>query len=185
MPNVFPDIYPAVWEPSWEAYQERDEARDGFLQLNSYDPVDQVSAHAGWSTLSRAERDQIKAHRDANKDRSFTLFDFHSATPAAVYVATGNGVATAFTLPAKAVAGLTVTVNGAPVAVVLAAGAGTDGADRITFAAPPAAGAIIRFSATEARMRYELLYKVGTFAWRHVEADIWSIETDFIQEVAA
>lgn len=185
MPNLFPDIYPAVWEPTWEAYQERDEARDGYLQINSYDPVDQMGAHGAWSMASRAERDQIRAHRDANKDRSFTLIDFHSSSPASVYVAAGDGATKTFTLPAKAVAGITVTVAGAPTAVTLHAGAGVDGADTIEFVAAPAAAAVIRFTATDARMFYEVFYRDGKFAWRHVEADLWAVQCDFTQKVTA
>jgi hypothetical protein len=186
MPNVFPDIYPTVWEPDNQPAQESDfDARDAFLQINSYDPVDPLFMHAEWSMLSRTERDQIKAHRDANKDRSFTLFDYWSSTVSALFLANGTGAATVFTLPAKSVAGLSVTVNGVLAAPqpTLSAGTGTDGQDRITFSAAPANGAPIRWSATDARLFYEVLYRVVRWSPRHREADVWSVSIDFVQKV--
>ena len=189
MPNVFPDIYPAVWEPDFDPYQERDEARDGYLQINSYDPVDQLSAHAEWTLLSRAQRQQIKAHRDANKDVFFSLFDFWFDTVTGLFVATADGVSTVYTLPAKAVAGQTIKHNAVTAGTqpTLLAGTGTDGKDQILYTSgtKPGAGVTITFDATDARLWYEVFYRSAKYPPRHRDADIWGLSFDFIQKVIA
>ncbi len=70
-------------------------------------------------------------------------------------------------------------------ALIAGGGVYGEGEDAISFAAAPAAGVVVRWSATDARLRYELLYKEGTFGWRHLEGDIWAIKADFLQKVAA
>lgn len=189
MANPFPDIYPTVWEPDFDSYREDDTARDGYLQVNSYDPVDQLGAHAEWTLLSRASRDQIKAHRDACKDISFTLFDFFYSTVSGLFVAVADGTSTLYTLPAKAVAGQTIKHNGVAAGTqpTLLAGTGTDGKDQIQYTSgtKPGAGVTVTFDATDARLWYEVFYHAAKYSPRHREADIWGLSLDFIQKVAS
>jgi hypothetical protein len=190
MPNLFPDIYPTVWEPEWDRpTQEMDDARDGYVQINSYDPVDILTAHAQWELLSRAQRDQLKAHRDANCDRSFSIYDFWYSTPSGLFVAVADGMATTYTLPAKAVAGQVMRHNGvvAGTQPALSAGTGADGQDQVIYTAPtkPGAGVVVTFDATDARLFYEVFYRSAKFPPRHRTADLWVVVLDFIKKVAA
>ena len=69
------------------------------------------------------------------------------------YVGTGDGATTVFNLPAKNSSAYTVYKNGVAqsgggVDYTFSAGTGTDGADKITFVAAPAAGARITYDFT-------------------------------------
>jgi hypothetical protein len=190
MPNLFPDIYPTIWEPEFDRpSREIDEARDGYAQINSYDPVDMLYAHGEWQTLTRAKRDQLKAHRDANVDRSFNLFDFWFSTVSALFVATADGTATVYTLPAKAVAGMVARHNGSVAGTQpsLSVGTGADGQDQLVYTSgsKPGAGVVVTFDAADARLYYEVLYRSARFPMRHRGADIFTVILDFIKKVAA
>lgn len=185
--SLFPEIYPQVWEPDRERTQARIRSIDGFLQINSYDPVKLFRAHAEWNVLSRAEFDTIEDHWHSN-DGNFKLFNFYSRKIRNEFVAIGNGTTKTFSLPAKAVSGITVKLNGvvaAPSSYALTAGTGVDSCDEITFTVAPANGALVTFDAANARQLYAVAYGDATFPDRVREADIGIITLDFEEAVAA
>jgi hypothetical protein len=188
MPNLFPDIYPTEWTPEYERYQERETAKNGFVQINSYDPACQFFAKAIWNTLTRAEYDSIEDHWWSHATSAFHLYDFFLHKQRGVYVATADG-ATVYTLPAKSVVAPVVRHNDVVAAPqpTLVTGAGGEGEDRIQYseATKPAAGVVITFDAADSRRKYECNYGNVRFRGRHREADVWIAEAEFIQRVAA
>jgi len=89
---------------------------------------------------------------DFYQRRSGGLEAFHFVSPISrshlgEYVATGDGSRKIFTFPCKLAAGVAVYVAGAvqtsPTNYAFEPGAGTDGLDRLTFVAAPAAGAYV------------------------------------------
>jgi hypothetical protein len=190
MANLFPiDIYPAAWEPDWDPYTSADSSADGYLQINAYDPVDQFGAHGEW-TIKRSQLDQLRAHRDLNKDRSFGLFDFWYTTASALFVAIADGASTVYTLPGREFASPVILHNGVAAATqpTFNAGAGEDGKTTITYTSgtKPANGVVIAINATDCRVWYEVFYKPpARWSPRHVEADVWNIKLDFTQRTVA
>lgn len=72
-----------------------------------------------------------------------------------LYVGVGAGAEVNFDIPLSTTTALTVYVAGsATTAYTLGSGTGTDGRDRLTFTAPPAAGAVIEIDATGYRRAY-------------------------------
>lgn len=189
MANLFPDLYPNDWLPEYERYQERDTARNGFLQINSYDPVTQFFAKAVWNTLSRAQYDQLEDHWHSYAASGFHLYDFFLHKQRGVYIATADGTSTVYTLPAKSVATPVIKHNNVTAASqpVLLLGAGGEGEDRIQYTTPtrPAAGVVLTFDAPDARRKYEVNYGNVRFRGRHREADVWIVEAEFLQKVTA
>jgi hypothetical protein len=189
MANLFPDIYPTEWTPEYERYQERETAKNGFLQINSYDPVTQFFAKAVWNTLTRAQYDTLEDHWWSYATSAFHIFDFFLHKHRGVYVATADGTSTAYTLPAKNVAGLVVKHNNviAGSQPTLLVGAGGEGEDRLqyTTGTKPAAGVVVTFDAADARRKYECNYGSVRFRGRHREADVWIAEAEFTQKVSA
>ena len=185
--SLFPDIYPQVWEPDRERSQARIRSIDGFLQINTYDPVKLFRAHAEWNVLSRAEFDAIEDHWHSN-DGAFKLFNFYSRKVRNEFVAIGNGTMKTFALPAKGVSGATLNITGvtsSPGSYTISAATGIDGCDEVTFVLAPASGALITFDAASARQLYLVAYVNGTFPDRVREADIGIIALDFEEAVAA
>jgi hypothetical protein len=185
--SLFPDIYPQVWEPDRERSQARIRSIDGFLQINTYDPVKLFRAHAEWNVLSRAEFDAIEDHWHSN-DGTFRLFNFYPRKVRNEFVSIGNGTGKTFALPAKAVSGVTVKIGGVvvlPSGYTITAGSGVDGCDEITFSAAPPSGAVITFDAADARQLYLVAYVDGKFPDRIREADISIVSLDFEEAVAA
>ncbi|HET7436027.1 MAG TPA: hypothetical protein VFN10_15060 [Thermoanaerobaculia bacterium] len=189
MANLFPDIYPNEWLPEYERFQERDKAKNGFLQINSYDPVNQFFAKATWNTLTRTQYDQIEDHWFSYAASAFHIYDFFLHKVRGVYVATADGVATIYTLPAKAVVSRTVKHNTVTAAAqpTLLVGTGAEGEDQIqyTTTSKPAAGVVITLDATDARRKFECNYADVRFRGRHREADVWIVEAELIQKVVA
>ncbi len=189
MANLFPDIYPNEWLPEYERYQERDTAKNGALQINSYDPVNQFYAKATWNTLTRAQYDQLEDHWQSFAATAFHLYDFFLHKQRGVYVATADGTTTIYTLPAKNVVSPVIKHNNvtATSQPSLTVGTGGEGEDRIqyTTATKPAAGVVITLDAPDARRKYEVNYGNVRFKGRHREADVWIVEAEFIQKVTA
>jgi hypothetical protein len=185
VPNLFPDIYPTVWEPSDDDYQSRVRAKNGFLQINTSDPVLQWQAKGSWQTLSAVKRVQIEDHWFSYKTSIFSLFNFWSRKIRGAFVAIGNGTLTTFPLPAKALVGATVKVNGvaANPQPTITEGTGPDGNAQATFSAAVANGAVITLDATEGRQLYEVNYLTENNQPRHREADVWTIDREFLQVV--
>lgn len=176
-----------MWEPDRERSQARIRSIDGFLQINSYDPVKLFRAHAEWNVLSRAEFDAIEDHWHQS-DGTFKLFNFYSRKVRNEFVAIGNGVTKTFPLPAKGVTGATVKLNGvsqAPSGYAITAGTGIDGCDEITFTVAPANGAVITLDASDARQLYVVAYVDGKFPDRIREADIGIVTLDFEEAVVS
>ncbi|MGN6187054.1 MAG: hypothetical protein ACTHQM_25745 [Thermoanaerobaculia bacterium] len=189
MANLFPEIYPNDWTPEYERFQDRDTAKNGALQISSYDPVAQFFAKGVWNTLTRVEFDLLEDHWHSNAATPFDLFDYFSHKQRQVYVAVADGVSTIYTLPAKTVVLPLVYVAGvlATVQPALLVGSGPQGEDQIQFAFAnrPASGSVITFNAPNACRRYEVQYGNVRFRGRHREADVWSVEAEFIQKVVA
>lgn len=188
-PNLFPDIYPNDWQPEYERYQERDTAKSGSLQINSYDPVTQFFARGVWDTLTRSEYDAIEDHWHSYAATAFYLYDFFLHKQRGIYVATADGTSTVYTLPAKSVVSPLIKHNNVTAGsqpTLLAAGGG-DGQDQIqyTSGSKPAAGVVITLDAPDAQRLYEVNYEDIRFRGHHREADVWIIEAAFIQKVVA
>jgi hypothetical protein len=188
-PNLFPDIYPNEWQPEYERYQERDTAKSGRLQINSYDPVTQFFAKAVWNTLSRSEYDAIEDHWHSYAAAPFFLYDFFLHKQRGIYVATSDGVSTIYTLPAKSVVAPLIKHNNVAAATqpTLLVGGGGDGQDQVQYSAAtkPAAGVVLTLDSPDAQRLYEVNYEGIRFRGYHREADVWIIEAEFIQKVVA
>ena len=189
MANLFPDIYPTDWQPEYERFQERDIAKSGALQINSYDPVNQFRAKATWNTLTRAQYDQLEDHWWSYSASAFDIFDFFLHKHRGLYVATADGISTTYTLPARSVGSRLVKHNSATASVQpsLLVGTGGQGEDQLqyTSASRPAAGVVITLDCSDARRRYECNYGTAKFLGHHREADVWVVEAEFIQKVLA
>ncbi len=189
MANLFPDIYPTEWIPEYERYQERDTAKNGALQINSYDPVTQFFAKATWNTLTRAQYDQIEDHWSTCAASAFHLYDFHFHKQRGVFVAVSNGTSLVYTLPAKSVVSPVIKHNNAAPGTqpTLLSGTGAEGEDQVqyTSSSKPAAGVVITFDAPDAHRKYEVNYGAIRFRGRHREANVWIIEAEFAQKVVA
>ena len=190
MANLFPDIYPNEWSPEYERYQERDAAKNGALQINSYDPVTQFSAKATWNTLTRAQYDQIEDHWSTCAASAFHLYDFFLHKQRGAFVAISDGSSLIYTLPAKSVAATRVIKHNNAAASsqpVLLIGTGAEGEDQIQYTSgtKPAAGVVITLDVPDARRKYEVNYGTTRFRGQHREADVWIIEAEFIQKVLA
>lgn len=189
MANLFPDIYPNDWSPEYERYQERDSANNGALQINSYDPVVQFFAKATWNTLTRSQYDQLEDHWFSCAAIAFSLYDFFLHKQRGAWVAQSDGASLIYSLPAKSVASPVVRHNNAIAATqpTLLIGTGSEGADQIqyTVASKPASGVVITFDAANARRKYEVNYEATRFRGRHREADVWTVEAEFVQKVVA
>lgn len=187
MPNLFPDIYPTEWSPEYEHFQERETAKSGVLQINSYDPVNQFFAKATWNTLTRSQYDELEDHWFACSASAFPLYDFFLHKQRGIYIATADGSSTVYTLPAKNVAAPVIKHNAAAPAVqpVLLVGSGPDGEDQIVYSSslPPPAGVVLTLDAPDARRRYTCNYDGVRFRGRHREADVWIVEAEFIEKV--
>jgi hypothetical protein len=189
MSNLFPEIYPAEWSPEYEHFQDRDTAKNGALQINSYDPVKQFYAKATWNTLTRNEYDLIEDHWWSCAAASFGLYDFYLHKLRGVYVATADGVSTVYTLPAKGVVAAVLKHNNTTAAAqpTLLVSAGGEGEDQVqyTSATKPAAGVVITIDAANAYRKFECNYGAVRFRGRHRQSDIWIVEAEFIQKVVA
>lgn len=189
MANLFPDIYPNDWTPEYERFQDRDTAKNGALQINSYDPVHQFFAKGTWNTLTREQYDEIEDHWFACATLAFDLFDFFVHKQRGVFVAQSNGASVIYTVPARSVSAPVVRHNNAVAGAqpALLVGSGGDGSDQLQYTSlsKPAAGIVITLDAPNARRKYEVNYGNVRFRGRHREADIWTIEAEFIQKVVA
>lgn len=189
MANLFPEIYPNEWLPEYERFQERETAKNGALQINSYDPVNQFYAKATWNTLTRGQYDELEDHWFSYAASAFNLYDFFLHKQRGVYVATADGSSTLYTLPANGVSAPVIRHNNTPAASqpTLLVSAGGEGEDCIQYTAgtKPAAGVVVTFDAADAFRKYEVNYGNVRFRGRHREADVWIVEAEFIQKVTA
>lgn len=189
MPNLFPDLEPTIWSPRYVKFDERDQARNGFVQINDYDDngFEQFHAAAEWQMADTTEKRQLLAHWRAHAQEEFTLFDWWRDPITDLWFATGDGATLTFTLPGKNVVGQSIKHNGvvAGTQPTLTAGTGPDGEDQVTYLVAPANGVLLTFDATEARRRYSLLYVNFEWAPEHREADLWIVRASFIEAVAA
>ena len=188
MANLFPNIYPTVWSVEWERYQDRDTSNRGFLQINSYDPVSQATAHAEWQALTRTEYDQIKDHWWVCAASSFSLFNFDLDKLRGLFVAVADGTSLIYTLPAKSVSGYVIKHNNVAAASqpTLLIGAGPEGEDQLQYASgtKPAAGVVLTIDAADAQQKFDANYSEVKFVGRHRESDLWIIEATFTQKVS-
>jgi hypothetical protein len=191
MANPFPDVYPdAGWEPDLESLGDTDMSPDGILQLNVYDPVELFRAVGHWKIIPDSDLyTLIRPHYLAQKDSNagFGLFDFDPHAVSGIGCGVGNGSNVTFTIPAKSVTGQTVKDNGStvsPSSYSILAGAGTDGQDQILFMTPPANTHVITCDATMARLYYTALYVTRKWSPRSTEADLRTIDLEFVQKVA-
>lgn len=91
-------------------------------------------------------------HRNVRgRAATFTFFEFQAAQWTKLYVGVGDAGTTVFDLPFKSGTSRTYYVAGSVTAGTYSAGTGTDGRDRVTFASPPASGALIEVTATAQR----------------------------------
>jgi hypothetical protein len=187
--NPFPDIAPDdKWEVDFESFREEDESPDGILQVNVYDAVELLRARAGWKILPQTDLVTIRTHYKANKDSAtgFTLFDFDTWPWTSVAIGTGNGSQTVFNLGAKEVqaSGITIRDNGSPIGFsARLVGTGTDGQDQISLTSAPAAGHVLTADFT-GRLLYTVLYRTKVWSPRHVEADLYALDLEFVLKVA-
>lgn len=191
MANPFPDIYPdAGWEADFESLGSFDLSPNGIYQVNVYDPVEMFRAIGNWRIIPDSDlytliRPHYVAQRDSNA--GFTLFDFDQHKATAIACGTGNGSATIFTIPGKAVVGPTVKDDGTTVGsgnYSILVGTGADGEDQISFNVAPLNAHVITLDATEIRRRYTALYLTRKWSPRSTEADLRTISLEFIQKVA-
>jgi hypothetical protein len=189
MANLFPDIYPNEWLPEYERFQDRDTAKNGALQINSYDPVNQFFAKATWNTLTRAQYDAIEDHWFSCAASAFHIYDFFLHKQRGVWVAQSDGSSLIYTLPARGVVLPLVRHNNVAAGTqpTLLAGTGGEGESQIQYTSgtKPAAGVVITFDAPDAFRKYEVHYGNVRFRGHHREADVWIIEAEFIQKVVA
>lgn len=190
MANPFPDLFPDDgYEKDLESLGETDLSPNGILQLNVYDPVEQLRVTCRWRNfLPTPDLNTVRAHYKAQKDSvaGYGFFDFdiigHTALPCGTAIA-GQ---TVFTIPAKSCSGTAVLrYNGVPTgaAYALSAGTGTDGQDQIITTLAPGAGVVVSFDIESARRYYTMLYLTRTWSPRHTEADQWSLELQLIEKV--
>lgn len=188
MANLFPDIWPELWEPDFIPFEDRDTSRSGALQINSYDPLNQLVARASWKE-DRPEYEQIEDHWFAHHAHDFHLYEFLYRKLRGLFVAVADGIATVYTLPAKSVAGLSIKHNGvvAGTQPTLLVGTGAEGEDQIQYTAPtkPAAGVVVTLDATNGRQKLEVNYEDALFPDRHFEATIKTVQLRFRQKVVA
>jgi hypothetical protein len=166
--ETFPDIQPSLWLPRERDNQDRDEAPDGWVQINSWEPPENDGLiwfpRAEWHMLSTDERKTLRRHWRHNRRKTFAVFDFWRQQIEGLYIATGNGATARYTLPAKLVSGLVVYLDSGAGPVVAApqpallAGAGADAADDIQFGGNVTNGSVISFDALDARQRYYVIY---------------------------
>jgi hypothetical protein len=191
--DTFPDIRPSVWVPLERDLQDREEAGDGWTQINSYEPPDNggiiFAPEATWNSLTTtANRKTLTGHWRRNSRKQFHLFNFWQDAIAGLYAATGNGIASRFTLPAKSVSGLLVYIDtgAGPVAAApqpaIIVGGGADQADDIQFAGAVANGAVITFDAADARRRYDVIYQSVEIAPGHRGGTVWTFAANFIEQ---
>ncbi|MGZ5445263.1 MAG: hypothetical protein ACXW31_04300 [Thermoanaerobaculia bacterium] len=190
MPNLFPDLEPDFWEIQHDAYQERDTAKSGGVQINAYDPVVQMFPRGRWEILQpRTEIDQIEDHFYAYRDDVFSLYDFELRKMRNLFVAVADGVATVYTLPAKAVAGAVIRHNAVAAGTqpTLLVGTGAEGEAQIQYTAPtkPGSGVVITLDASDARQKLELIYATPKWVPRRVAGtgNIYEVQLDFVQDV--
>lgn len=183
--NLFPEIYPTTWEPDVNDDQLRTRAKNGFVQINTYDAVVQWLAKGAWETLTGAQRDQIEDHWFTNKRLLYSLFNFWSQKIRGALIGLGNGSTTVFNLPAKNTSGQTVKVNGTAASPqpTISIGTGPSGLDQATFSSAPANGAVLTLDANAGQQLYDVNYKTVSFPPRHREADVWTCEIEFEQAV--
>lgn len=187
--NPFPDIYPTLWEPDRERFQDRDSAKGGMLQINSYDPVKQFRARGRWDTLTRAQFDLIEDHWDSFAASDFTLFNFFYRKFRDVFIAVADGTSTVYDLPGKEIVSPSIkhdlVVYGTQPTLLV--GTGADGRDQIQYTAlsKPGAGVVLTLSAADGRQAFEVNYVNTDFPDRHREADLWIVEAEFVEKVVA
>ena len=190
--ETFPDIQPSVWRSRERDNQDRDEAGDGWVQINSWEPVDNGGIiwfpRGEWNILSTDQRKQLRRHWKRNSRKTFALFNFVRDEIAGLYVGTGNGATAIYTLPAKLVSGQIVYLDtgaGPVVAApqpVLLSGSGGDGADRIQFSADVANNAVITFDATDARQRYYVVYSSIEIDPGRRGGSVWTYAVEFLAQ---
>jgi hypothetical protein len=99
----------------------------------------------GWPFLEASEAEQIVAFvASVGLVGKFDWFDWRAFPWIWVRVGVGDGVTVTFNVPGKETSGHSFFVAGTTsIAGTVTAGAGADGADRVTFDSPPAAAALI------------------------------------------
>ena len=187
MANLFPNIYPTTWEPDWERWEEIDRSRSGRVQINQWDPTQHFVARASWSTLSRAEYDQIEDHWWDYDGSAFTLFNFRLRKLRDVFVIVADGTSTIYDLPANGVVTPSIKHDNvvAGTQPTLLVGTGLEGRDQIQYTNPtkPGAGMVVTVSAADGYQAFDLHYGNVRFSDRHREADIWIAEAEFIRKL--
>ena len=108
----------------------------------------------GYKLLSKANARTLKLFfrdRDGQYE-SFNWFHHQTNTYELEFIGTGDGTTTNFNLPGKTISAYTVYADGVEQTEVtnysITAGAGTDGADKISFVAAPEAGAYLSLDFT-------------------------------------
>lgn len=195
--DTYPD-YPAIpppslWQPAERDTQDRDQANDGWTQINSWEPPGAggiiFNPHAEWNVLTKTQHTLLRRHWRRNSRKTFRLFNFRFDEIIGLYVAQQAGVTRRFTLPAKSVTGLVVYVDtGAGPALpsqqpALLTGQGADGADDIEFAVGTLpAGAVITFDAQDARQRFDVIYESVEIEPGRRGGGVYQFAVDFIEQ---
>jgi hypothetical protein len=161
---MFPDIPVSHWVRRPQRLQKRIATLYGDPQINEPHPflIQNMEWNSEW--LLPAEIDLVEAWFADNSTTFFSIYDNHGwasrAIPLTIF-ATIVGGQMAYTLPVKELAGLfvfDVTANAvvAPARFTVAAGAGAEGEDVLTFIAGqlPPAGHVLSYSATGGRRKW-------------------------------
>lgn len=187
MGDILPDIAGGRWSRNPEALGYRTDLEDGGIQAFEVPGLAsrRYRWRVSWEINSPAEQFSLESHWDENANTWFPMFEGWTRRWNDLAVGTGNGVTTIFDLPGKAIdsTDLQVKVAGVPTGgYTFASGAGTDGADRITFAVAPANGAAVTCSWLVGRRRFAKVWYVGSPSSDNNEADLWQWSIELVED---
>lgn len=189
MGAILPDVDGGRWVRTPESLALRSDLEDGGIQAFEIPGLasERHRWRAEWSINDyQTEHYLLEDHWRQNKNTWFPMFDGWFSRWTGLAVGTGNGAIVAFDLPGKSIvaAGLTVKLNGVTtVAYTFAAGAGTNGADRVTFAVAPGNGVAITCSWLEGRRRFPKVWYTATPPQPdNNEADLWQWSIEMVED---
>lgn len=189
MGTIFPDVSGGRWRRTPESLGYRVDLEDGGIQ--AFEIPGLASERHRWSAAweineYQTEQYLLEDHWHANKNDFFPMFDGWATRWTDLAVGTGTGALVTFDLPGKDIvaAGLVIELNGTPtVAYTFAAGAGANGADRITFTVAPANGVVITCSWLSGRRRFpKVWYADAPPQADNNEADLWQWSVELVED---
>lgn len=149
MAAVYPEDprprFPVVIEPEWRTIVAASDS--GVEQRRRGNLAERFNVRLAYRRLTAAQMQTLwgffMARRGAYE--AFWFYDWASLAHAGLFVAVADGVRTVFDLPGKETSGQSVYLDGTvqSAGVAYLAGGGDGGADRVSFATAPAAGALI------------------------------------------